>query len=195
LKHGHALFGLKDEYCCDGGYAQKADNPNNFKSRKECEDYADDQGLDPNHCFLFCPKTKYWPGSADQIALCEDYYTNTKGEPEKVKHCNCTATAINYTFNSDLCETGKDPDDAPPYWEYFWGSRTVTDMDDLTITSPNWWFNRGEFKETCKSNNGWWLLDASPYNIDYEGNCRMKSGPTFNDTCTIGVIDVLGKYD
>jgi len=191
---GHALFNLKDEYCCDGGYAQKADNPNNFESKNKCEDYANDQGLDPDHCFLFCPKTKYWPASAEQISLCEDYYLNSE-KPEKIKHCNCTATAENYSFNPNLCVSGADPADVSPYWHKFWTRRDLTNMNDLTITSPNWWFNRGTFKATCNFNaEGWWLLDASPYNDNYLGECRMKSGPTFNDTCKIGVLDVLSEY-
>jgi hypothetical protein len=32
----HALFGLGDEYCCDGGYSPSAELPNVFGSLNEC---------------------------------------------------------------------------------------------------------------------------------------------------------------
>ena len=34
---GHSLFGLADEYCCDGGYWEAKPIPNIFESKQECE--------------------------------------------------------------------------------------------------------------------------------------------------------------
>jgi hypothetical protein len=39
---GHAVFGLADEYCCDGGYGKATEKPNVYASRAQCEaDFAD----------------------------------------------------------------------------------------------------------------------------------------------------------
>lgn len=52
---GHSVFGLADEYCCDGGYWEAGTNPNIFSSLSGCRNYADSNGLDRNNCTNFCP--------------------------------------------------------------------------------------------------------------------------------------------
>ena len=59
---GHNIFGMKDEYCCDGGYDQpSAPFPNIFHSLDECEALSQD----PNSCINFCPETKSWGSNQD----------------------------------------------------------------------------------------------------------------------------------
>jgi hypothetical protein len=50
---GHSLFGLADEYCCDGGYWQPNPWPNLYKSRENCEEDAKYQGWPPSDCQVF----------------------------------------------------------------------------------------------------------------------------------------------
>jgi hypothetical protein len=52
---GHSLFGLADEYCCDGGYWQDSTNPNIFTSLSNCQNYATSNGLNKNNCTNYCP--------------------------------------------------------------------------------------------------------------------------------------------
>jgi hypothetical protein len=52
---GHALFGLRDEYCCDSRYFQNDPNPNIWSSEDACRDDAADEGWDPDDCREFCP--------------------------------------------------------------------------------------------------------------------------------------------
>jgi hypothetical protein len=43
---GHAVFGLRDEYCCDGGYGQSPERPNLYSSAAGCQaDLADLRGI------------------------------------------------------------------------------------------------------------------------------------------------------
>lgn len=51
---GHALFGLKDEYCCDSRYSQNDPNPNIWSSEDACRDDATAEGWDPDDCREFC---------------------------------------------------------------------------------------------------------------------------------------------
>jgi hypothetical protein len=64
---GHSVFGLGDEYCCDGGYWQAGTNPNIWSSLTSCQNYATANSLDKNSCTNFCPagtqrcgSTGYW---------------------------------------------------------------------------------------------------------------------------------------
>jgi len=52
---GHAVFGLKDEYCCDSNYAQNDPLPNIWSSKENCENDAIATGWDPADCDNFCP--------------------------------------------------------------------------------------------------------------------------------------------
>ncbi|HMQ94494.1 MAG TPA: hypothetical protein PKA33_14845 [Amaricoccus sp.] len=50
---GHALFGLADAYCCDGGYWQPAPWPNLYTSSTNCLDDAARQGWPSGRCQSF----------------------------------------------------------------------------------------------------------------------------------------------
>lgn len=52
---GHSLFGLADEYCCDGGYWQAETNPNIWSSQSACQNYAAANSVSPGNCTNFCP--------------------------------------------------------------------------------------------------------------------------------------------
>lgn len=47
---GHALFDLKDEYCCDSSYSQQACYPNLYASKAACEADAPSLGLQASDC-------------------------------------------------------------------------------------------------------------------------------------------------
>ena len=51
---GHAVFGLKDEYCCDSHYSQQTLLPNIWSSRDNCTDDADTMGWNRRDCAEFC---------------------------------------------------------------------------------------------------------------------------------------------
>jgi len=52
---GHALFKLKDEYCCDSYYFQNDPMPNIWSSELNCKDDAIKEGWDLNSIVQFCP--------------------------------------------------------------------------------------------------------------------------------------------
>ena len=56
LRHesGHAIFGLADEYCCDGGYWQPSPNPNIYSSLSNCQNDAPNLGLNASACTNYC---------------------------------------------------------------------------------------------------------------------------------------------
>lgn len=47
---GHALFGLKDEYCCDSSYSQQACEPNLYSSLANCQNDAGGVGYPQGDC-------------------------------------------------------------------------------------------------------------------------------------------------
>jgi hypothetical protein len=47
---GHAVFGLADEYCCDGGYWQDSPQPNVFSSLNSCQTNATTNGWPTTDC-------------------------------------------------------------------------------------------------------------------------------------------------
>jgi hypothetical protein len=47
---GHFLFGLADEYCCDGGYEPNSTPANVFGSEDDCKDAATSEGFNPALC-------------------------------------------------------------------------------------------------------------------------------------------------
>jgi hypothetical protein len=65
---GHGLFGLADEYCCDGGYFQTATNPNIYLKRQpppppvrlRCADDAPNLGRTAADCRDFSEDIPFW---------------------------------------------------------------------------------------------------------------------------------------
>jgi len=182
---GHAVFGMKDEYCCDGGYSELGRLPNIFESQANCQAYATSIGSAPANCFEFCPTTKCWPGTAAAQASCTAYYTargwDTAG-------CSCTDWATANGQDTAGC-TAINGNDCNQYWKSYWNGRTVATAD-LTVSSPNWCNYRGSRIESC-CDGGWWKLDFDPYNPVNTGNCVMKSGTVWGETCEIRVLDKL----
>ncbi|MBU0532986.1 thrombospondin type 3 repeat-containing protein [Candidatus Micrarchaeota archaeon] len=70
LRHesGHAIFGLADEYCCDGGYWQPSPYPNIYSSLSNCQNDAANVGKNASQCFSSCPKgtTCNWRGTGNK---------------------------------------------------------------------------------------------------------------------------------
>ena len=72
---GHALFGLKDEYCCDSRYSQNDPNPNIWESRTACRDDATAEGWDPEQCREFCTAgsgncgSGFWKNDPDRCVM------------------------------------------------------------------------------------------------------------------------------
>jgi hypothetical protein len=63
---GHNIYDLSDEYCCDGGYGERAAEPNIYESRARCLALAEN----PGDCFNFCPEEDCdWPSNES----CRDY--------------------------------------------------------------------------------------------------------------------------
>lgn len=174
---GHAVFGLADEYCCDGGYWQDGSVPNIFSSLANCQGRADSTGASRADCFKFCPATKCWPGTAAGEAACTAWATARGKDPVM---CNCTAWAAANGQDTGRC-TAIRPGNCDLLWQSIWNDRTVA-AADLTITSPNWCDYRGAgVRECCGS--GWWKFDADPNNAANTGNCIMKSGDAWGEAC------------
>ena len=58
---GHNIFGMADEYCCDGGYSQPPEPfPNVFHTLKDCQDHSQN----PAACWNFCTETMTWGANA-----------------------------------------------------------------------------------------------------------------------------------
>jgi len=73
---GHKIFGLRDEYCCDGGYDPVPTvNPNIYHSQDACIDGSSDPGT----CDNFCPEERCdWATNA----ACRTYATNNGLDPD-----------------------------------------------------------------------------------------------------------------
>jgi hypothetical protein len=57
---GHKIFGLADEYCCDGGYFEPSPNPNIYHSLADCQS----DSVNPSGCVNFCPEQDCnWPSN------------------------------------------------------------------------------------------------------------------------------------
>jgi hypothetical protein len=176
---GHGIFGMMDEYCCDGGYEELERMPNIFSSLGNCQAYATSTGYTVANCFKFCPTTKCWPGTAAAEASCAAYLLGRDPAADTTV-CNCTAYALANGKDSSRC-TAIRATDCDQFWLGFWNDRTVA-AADLTVSSPNWCNHHGNGVIEC-CDSGWWKLDFDPYNPVNTGNCVMKSGTDWGDTC------------
>ncbi len=177
---GHGIFGMKDEYCCDGGYEELDRMPNIFSSLGNCQAYATSTGYTAANCFKFCPTTKCWPGTAVAEASCAAYLLGRDPAADTTV-CNCTAYALANGKDSSRC-TAIRATDCDQFWQGFWNVRTVA-AADLTVSSPNWCNHHGNGVIDC-CDSGWWKLDADPYNAANTGTCVMVSrGTDWGDTC------------
>ncbi|MFH1505517.1 MAG: thrombospondin type 3 repeat-containing protein, partial [archaeon] len=165
---GHNIFGLADEYCCDGGYWQPNPNPNIFSTLGECQLWSQN----PSDCTEFCPGHKCWPTDPEMIQACKDWYLNKKGIANAT-FCSCSEYALANGMDPLSCATTT-PGACSDFWHEFWPKLNVTDTSCLTKMSPNWCNWRGNGIQPCCS-VGWWKADAD--------TCRMRNGNLFEPDC------------
>lgn len=76
---GHHIFGLGDEYCCDGGYSSRR---NIWSSLTSCQDNSLSYKAGVSQCWNYCPKNKCdW---AD-LPTCRQFATDHGLDPNKCK--------------------------------------------------------------------------------------------------------------
>ncbi|MBU0763168.1 MAG: thrombospondin type 3 repeat-containing protein, partial [Candidatus Altiarchaeota archaeon] len=175
---GHALFALKDEYCCDGSASEGGACKNTFNSQGACTAYANAHGLNAANCFEFCPTTKCWPATAAQQQACRNDYA-ADGKADKDYECSCEDYAEETGMDEDECVAGNAAD-CSGLWTVHWQARGIP-APNLGIHSPNWCNWRGDGVQECCGGN--WLIDPSPYNSGNPGNCVMKSGNQYGPAC------------
>ncbi len=181
---GHGIFGMRDEYCCDGGYSQSESLPNVFGSLSGCQAYTG-TGSSAANCFRFCPTTRFWPGTVAGQTACSAYLLGRDPSADTTV-CNCTAWAGANGLGTTGCRAASSAD-ADQYWVGFWAERTVA-AADLTVSSPNWCNYRNEGIRSC-CDSGWWKRDADSYNPVNPGGCMMgRKGLDWGDTCLERVI-------
>lgn len=166
---GHKIFGMKDEYCCDGGYGQPSDPyPNIFTSEAQCQA----KSANPSDCYNFCPETKCWPGNAATIASCRNLFKSLYMDPDL---CDCEAYAEKIGMDKSECKTGN-PSACPEIYVDYWADKTVP-SNQLTVVSPNWCNWRGYGIQPCcvDGGDGYWKADGN--------QCTMKSGKNFQPDC------------
>ncbi|MFH0884258.1 MAG: thrombospondin type 3 repeat-containing protein [Candidatus Micrarchaeota archaeon] len=69
---GHNIFGLADEYCCDGGYWQPSPNPNIYSSLQNCENDAPNLNVSKSLCRQICENGKcvnWWKSDPDSCTM------------------------------------------------------------------------------------------------------------------------------
>lgn len=192
----HSLFGLVDEYCCDGGYGEGA-CPNAFASQANCEAYAASHGLDPATCFNFCPTVKCWPTSPAAVANCTANATAagliTGSNANGTVICNCTERALNWSLDPTLCQPTT-PTACPPFWAAYWRQNlNANDAGGLAVMSPNWCSYRNAGPQPC-CGGGWWNSDPHYYNTANPGGCLLSAGVyDFNVTDTICVNQIFSE--
>jgi hypothetical protein len=60
---GHAVFGLSDEYCCDGAIVTTAwPHPNMFASQSDCQTSAVAHGVPVANCIQLTPTVRFFCG-------------------------------------------------------------------------------------------------------------------------------------
>jgi hypothetical protein len=174
---GHKIFGLADEYCCDGGYWQPdPPYPNVYSSKQNCEQISSNA----SSCFSNCPETKCWPAGIGKTE-CEAHYKSLNNP--HTEECDCKTWAKKNGMPESDCKT-INAADCPQIYQDWWASQGVEEQY-LTTASPNWCNWRGEGVTECCANNGngWWKSDS--------GNCRMVSGWVFEPDCEKRVMNKL----
>ncbi len=180
---GHNIFGMADEYCCDGGYWQPAaPYPNIFNSKSACQSGS----TNPAGCTNFCPEVKFWPGTPEAKAQCEAYY-KSKGNSNLLYECDCDKYAKHFGLDNMLCQPAT-PADCPIPYLLYWVKMGVA-PNGLSVKSPNWCDWRGYgIAECCKNNNGdgFWKSDNE--------SCTMLNGKAFQPDCSGRVTTKLNSF-
>jgi len=167
---GHSIFGMADEYCCDGGYWQPdSPHPNVFGSKANCTSMSES----PNTCQNFCPEKKCWPGTDVTKATCKNYY-NSKGWD--ATECDCEKYAAKYGLDKTKCKATNSAN-CPTIFVNWWQGIGVP-QNALTVESPNWcnWRGSGVYECCGNGGNGWWKSDPD--------NCTMLAGNQFGKDCS-----------
>ncbi len=168
---GHNIFGMADEYCCDGGYWQPSPGqPNIYTSKAACQSMSSN----PSACDNFCPEKKCWPGDATAISKCKGIY-NAKGWTN-LEECDCKAFAKKWGLPESEC-TAIASADCPPVMVDWWENTIGMDQSDLTVQSPNWCYYRDQGVQYCcqDGGDGWWKSDSE--------SCTMLNGVAFEPDC------------
>ena len=176
---GHSIFGMADEYCCDGGYWQPdAPYPNVFGSKADCTSMS----VKPSTCDNYCPEKRCWPGTDAAKLSCEQFY-KAKGWQAWIDDCDCKKFAAHNGLSENECASTS-PSACADVWKRYYGDRMVT-ANSLTVMSPNWCNWRGEGVYQCCSNNdnGWWKSDSD--------NCTMLAGNAYGQDCSGRVMTKL----
>jgi len=167
---GHNIFGMRDEYCCDGSYAQWDTFPNVYTTRQECQQHSSD----PAGCHNFCPEVRCWPGDA-AIPNCEAVIAAGGFNV----YCNCTEFANDRGLSAADCV----PSAAgclSQLWVDRWAARGIP-AADLTVLSPNWcnYLDEG-FQPCCvDGGDGWWKSDDDTCTMvdhqeDFQPDCKAR---------------------
>jgi hypothetical protein len=175
----HAIVGLYDEYCCDGGYVERGSFTNIYTSLANCKSKSNNAAT----CYDYCPKVKCWPGTAAQIQNCKTWFLKSNWPYMADEACDCTEYAKKYGLDDSQCKPISSGA-CSQTWQKYFGVRGVTDFTALTVQSPNWCNYQGTgIKECC--GQGWWKSDAD--------TCRLNSGGVFEPDCRAAVADLFSK--
>jgi len=165
---GHNIFGLKDEYCCDGGYRQRDTLPNIYETLQDCQALSSD----PAGCWNFCPEQRCWPSSDADIMQCVAWGNDPLD-------CNCTNFAQTYGFPVADCVNNAAGCQSDLWMD--WWSATGFTKNDLSMVSPNWDDYRGKGFQPCCVNggDGWWKSDDDTctmfgHNEDFQPDCKAR---------------------
>jgi len=187
---GHRIFGMADEYCCDGGYWQPSDPyPNIYTSLYQCQA----KSATPNHCYNFCPEKKCWPGNAATIATCKNLMSSQGKDPN---FCDCEAYASANGLDPNECKT-TDPSACPIIFKTYWSGYNIP-SNQLTVISPNWCNWRGYGVTECCVNggDGLWKADSNKCTMksgdNFEPDCDNRVGSYFDALPFCGVLDISG---
>lgn len=176
---GHAIFGLADEYCCDSSYFKPSGHANIFQSLTECQNSS----VNPSYCFEFCPTYKCWPGNATEIQNCRNWYKQSKW-PALDYECDCKEYAAKMNLDPNQCKPADGSVNCSTAWWPYWQARWVSNVNSLSIQTPNWCNLRGNGIENC-CDNGWWKSDPN--------SCTMVNGTIFQPDCDIKITDKLNS--
>jgi parallel beta-helix repeat protein len=100
---GHKIFGMADEYCCDGGYFQPSSSqPNIFHSQANCQSLSEN----PASCTNFCSEQRCdWASNA----ACQSFATTNNLNPNDCVG-NCSPNWCNWRGQGfrECCVDGGD---------------------------------------------------------------------------------------
>jgi hypothetical protein len=174
---GHAIFGMADEYCCDGTYWKPSGQAHIFPSLTDCQSSS----LSPFGCYEYCPTFKCWPGNATEVQNCRNWYKQSSW-PGMDYECDCKEYAAKWNLNPNQCKPADGTVNCSNSWWPYWKERGVSNINSLSVQSPNWCNWRGTGMQPC-CGNGWWKSDSS--------SCYMDSGNIFQPDCDSRVTTKL----